>query len=353
MRYYILFILFFFFLAGCQKEDNITDSIGFENLYTIEDNPADSIQHKRYEIYKTYGVPVYFNDTIGKVYIKTDIHGDSIFQYETLDLNWIFDGTNSGSVTYQVKRYQDATQKMQALHFTEIFLQTCQAALHPHALWLVEKCHQLSSSGVQEKEMVSRYRNLLFAASHKIKNKDMTPKVVEYRNEVIKLKVQNYTSELNTFNKITNEKYYGVMWQELYKNEELPYYKSFGYWYPYPLEEEWEQDSSFRKEMKKYGNSTNPNWPEGLWSDAEVDEYILYCRKLVGSYGFVSYEQKRENGGSRNSPKNTESDLETFLEEMMKYPRAEFLERWSSSPLVLKKYEILYSIIKNKLGVEL
>jgi hypothetical protein len=37
----------------------------------------------------------------------------------------------------------------------------------------------------------------------------------------------------------------------------------------------------------------------------------------------------------------------------MKYPRKQFLERWESSPLVIKKYEILYAIIRDELGVEL
>ena len=31
----------------------------------------------------------------------------------------------------------------------------------------------------------------------------------------------------------------------------------------------------------------------------------------------------------------------------------EFVERWEGSPLVIKKYEILYAIIKDKLGIEL
>ena len=53
-------------LLACQKEDGITPGTGFENLYTIQDDPNDSIQHKRYELYTTYGVPVFFNDTIGK-----------------------------------------------------------------------------------------------------------------------------------------------------------------------------------------------------------------------------------------------------------------------------------------------
>ena len=95
-------------LLACQKEDGITPGTGFENLYTIQDDPNDSIQHKRYELYTTYGVPVFFNDTIGKVFVKTDVNGDSVFRYETLDLNWAFSGTNSGSVTYQVRRLSDA-----------------------------------------------------------------------------------------------------------------------------------------------------------------------------------------------------------------------------------------------------
>ena len=80
MKHSILYILLVFLAVACQKESEITSSIGFENLYEIKDDPTDSIQHKRYEIYQTYGVPVYFNDTIGKVFVKTDINGDS-FQY--------------------------------------------------------------------------------------------------------------------------------------------------------------------------------------------------------------------------------------------------------------------------------
>lgn len=103
-------------------------------------------------------------------------------------------------------------------------------------------------------------------------------------------------------------------------------------------------------EMMTYGNVTNPNWPEGVWTDEEFDNYALYCRGLVGTLGFVSYDP---GYGSRFTPRNTDVDLELYLEEMMKYPRKQFLERWESSPLVIKKYEILYAIIRDELGVEL
>lgn len=75
----------------------------------------------------------------------------------------------------------------------------------------------------------------------------------------------------------------------------------------------------------------------------KFDNYALYCRGLVGALGFVSYDP---GYGNRFTPRNTDVDLELYLEEMMKYPRKQFLERWESSPLVIKKYEILYAIIR-------
>lgn len=350
MKHSILYILLVFLSVACQKESDITSSIGFENLYVIKDDPNDSIQHKRYEIYQTYGVPVYFNDTIGKVFIKTDINGDSIFQYETLDLNWIFDGTNSGSVTYNITRLHEPDLQMKALHFAEIYLQNSQEALYPYAMWLTKKCYRLSSTGVESKEMISRYRNLMISWIENLQEKEMPAKATEYRNEVVKLKVQNYSEQLNAFDKVTDEKYYNHLWESLYPNENLPHFYKESPWFPQPLEEEWKQDSSFRKNMKKRGNQTVAHLPQGLWNDKDVDNYIIYCRDLVGAYGFIGYDR---NFGSRFTPKDTGEDLSLYLDEMLKYPRAEFQARWAKSPLVLKKYDILYKIIRDELGVEL
>jgi len=343
-----LYILLICLLLACQKEDGITPGIGFENLYTIQDDPNDSIQHKRYELYTTYGVPVFFNDTIGKVFVKVDVNGDSVFRYETLDLNWTFSGSNSGSVTYQVTRLTDPDLMMKSLRFAEIFLKNSQPALYPYALWLTEKCYQLSSAGVEQKEIISRYRNLMFSWIDQ-----MQEKAIGFRNEVVKLKVQNYSDELNAFNNMLDESLYDKNWWKFYPDERIPYWRnsaSLQVWYPWPLEEEWEQDSSYRKEMMTYGNFTNTNWPEGIWTNEEVDNYALYCRELVGALGFVSYDPEM---GIRCTPRNTDIDLELYLIEMMKYNRKQFLERWEGSPLVIKRYEILYSIIRDELGVEL
>lgn len=350
-----LYILLACLFSACQKEEGITPGIGFENLYTIQDDPSDSIQHKRYEIYQTYGVPVFFNDTIGKVFVKKDINGDSVFHYETLDLNWAFSGTNKGSVTYQVTRHTDPASMMKSLQFAEVFLANCQAALYPHALWLAEKCYQLSSTGVTEQKLISRYRNLLFASVESIKESERQEKALNYRNEVVKQKILNYSDELDAFKKVTDESMYESTWWDIFPDERVPYYypaSSFtDIWFPRPLAEEWEQDSSFRRTMKNQGNYTHPDWPQGPWSDEIYDRYVLHCRQLVGSIGFVGYDMVTPY--IRLTPPSPTADLDLYLIEMMKYPRKEFLKRWEDSPLVLKKYEILYAIIRDKLGVEL
>lgn len=344
-----LYLLLIGLITACQKEDDITPGIGYENLYVIHDDPDDAVQHKRYELYQTYGVPVFFNDTIGKVFVKMDVNGDSIFHYELLDLNWTFNGTNSGSVSYQVTRLTDPDLQMKALRLAETYLENSMPALHPYALWLTEKCYELTaSSGVVEKSLITRYRNMMFSWIEKLKEDEMLETAKSYQKEVMKLKVQYYEEELKAFNKITDQKYYGAQWSGLYPDF-IPAYDMVIYDFTRALREEWEGNYTYRNDLKKYGNYKNPDWPQGKWTDEQVDAYIEHIRGMVGAYGFVAYHL----GDHYYTPKNTDMDLELYLEEMMKYPRQDFLKRWESSPLVIKKYEVLYAIIKEKLGIEL
>ena len=277
---------------ACQKEDEITLGIGYENLYAIVDNPDDSIQHKRYELYTTYGVPVYFNDTIGKVFVTKDINGDSVFRYETLDLNWAFSDDNRGSVTYHVTRLTEPEQQMKALRFAEIFFQNSQPGLYPYALWLTQSCYEISSSGATSKSMITRFRNLMFAGAQNLNEGNMQTTAVTYRNDMVQQKVQLYETELKAFYAVTDRKYYEQMWKTYYPDEILPYYSDMmASWVECSaraLEEEWGGSSSYRTYMKNYGNFTNEKFPIGYWTDEDFENYIVYTRGLVGGLGFVT-----------------------------------------------------------------
>lgn len=203
---------------------------------------------------------------------------------------------------------------MKSLRFAEIFLKNSQQALYPYALWLTEKCYQLSSAGVETKRNNQPLPEPDVFLDKSDNEEDMLEKAAGYRNEIVKLKVQNYSDELNAFNNMLDESLYDKNWGEFYPDERIPYWRSSAslqIWFPWPLVEEWEQDSSYRKEMMTYGNVTNPNWPEGVWTDEEFDNLALYCRGLVGTLGFVSYDP---GYGSRFTPRNTDVDLELYLE---------------------------------------
>ena len=47
-------------------EDALKPEIDFSSPYVMQDNPSDPVQHHCYEVYKQYGVSVFFNDTITK-----------------------------------------------------------------------------------------------------------------------------------------------------------------------------------------------------------------------------------------------------------------------------------------------
>ena len=57
-------------MIACSKESTLESRINLDELYVIQDDPDDPVKHRIYEIYETYGIPVYFNDTMGNRFIN-------------------------------------------------------------------------------------------------------------------------------------------------------------------------------------------------------------------------------------------------------------------------------------------
>ena len=95
----------------------------YENFWEIKDNPNDPVQHRAFEIYQKYGVPVFSNDTIGKIFVKVDIHGDSVFRYETIDLNWNF-SSESYNTPYTHTYIKETDKCLVALELAAKYLET-------------------------------------------------------------------------------------------------------------------------------------------------------------------------------------------------------------------------------------
>lgn len=51
-------------LWSCSDDDSGT-MCELVNWFEIKDNPNDELQHLTYQIYEEYGIPIFYNDTIG------------------------------------------------------------------------------------------------------------------------------------------------------------------------------------------------------------------------------------------------------------------------------------------------
>lgn len=77
--------------VGCRKEKALEPSKLDEDYFVIKDNPADPVDHARYQFYTSTGIASYYNDTIHR-YRLADLGAEPRFAYVTLSLGYtVFD----------------------------------------------------------------------------------------------------------------------------------------------------------------------------------------------------------------------------------------------------------------------
>ncbi len=337
----ILYILLAVFLFGCSKEDSLTQKLEYENLYVIEDDPSDPVKHQVYEIYQRYNVPVYFNDTIGKTLIKKDIHGISIYQYETLDLPWSF--TSYSSLDYQYEYMTDAEEQLKALHVIENYLALVSKRLYPFNFFVVKSYTTKDGNDNVEKHGNGEYqihiRTLLMTGDWANATIDDLP--ADMMRQMVKNKISNYQTLLTEFNSISKAAWYGVSYASLNPNhfEDLVSPNEFG----------WSGYGGIPPQYY-FAPSCFPNtwWGCSEFTPEGLENFRTAVRKKIGLWGFVSSGRV-----GTYTPDDREKDLVAFISEMLSLSREEFEEKWGISTLVMQKYEILYEIVANELGVEL
>ncbi len=87
-------------LAACASDDDgdLSPSNADRNWYVVEpsDDPVDQL---RYEVYKSYGVPIFYSDTIGMEVRGNSLSGEPLVHYEIIDVNyWITSWTQGGLI---------------------------------------------------------------------------------------------------------------------------------------------------------------------------------------------------------------------------------------------------------------
>ena len=371
-------------LSACQKEDALENTLDITSPYVLDylANSQDEIDQRRYEIYQTYGVPVFLNDVVTEEIVGTDYKGDPIYKRETLDISWEFysDANTPYSFTYlqtvdfgemteekiAAKKEQELADAHIALNYVETYLSMA-GATKPFSIMLLKK---LSYNG-QTKEFHQRFRTLYISnASSYPEAAQMRAKSGEIINASVLPMVQLDEAFMDEFEAISNENhYYGKRWQadlgETFSSDMTTFVGSPCYFkLSYAFDES--KLTSLSKNSTMY---TSIYYDQNGWG-AYIPMYGLppldFCKKyynnvdaikelalelvaIAAKYGFIG-------GGWSNDhiyAPDVTKDVETYVLQALKLGAGGFEKRYGAYPMVMQKFNLIEDYIENVLGVSL
>lgn len=343
MKYlkYSVFCLTAILFAACGNEDELKSNVDFSSPYVLIDNPDDPIQHRCYEIYQKYGVPVFFNDTIEKKQVGVSPSGEPVMRFETLDMNWEFNSHSKGDLEFSYEYLKTVEQQEKALDFAEKYLEKASKPMRPFCFLLVDKITIESESGtVETPEFRSGFRTLAVAGMSELADADIEPLTTSILRNLVKSRVNGNSDLVEEFKAVSEKFYGGKRWYLDLGCEPDWMFKTVALFPPSRL---W--NDKFISETKSY---------YGI-DDATYNEWRIWIIEQIGQFGFICGKQPSSDKGRDgfNSPDNVEEDLGFYLDMMLSLGSEEFLNRYGNSPLVLKKYNLLNDFISDKLGIEL
>lgn len=353
----ILYVLVSLFLiVACEKE-RIEPSTNetLVNYYEIKnDNPDDPVDAMRYAIYEKYQVPVFFNDTIAKVFVKISPAGDSVFRYETVDMNWRYYSNDKGVYKYDYTYYDNEADKLKALEIVRSYLEKASKPLRPFCVLATKIADKITiktgmnTMGMWGETYEIGYRTLLLQSL----DRHTTPaKIDEFttliRKMMISSKIKNFKREFEEFTSVSDEKWYSKTWDR--KEPEglgvvwdttglLARHNASGNFLRY----ERITLSAMRISYSYYERDYPLESPEA------IESFRQSPRDKIGAFGFVG-----PNKNNSMDSYSMESEMGIFLDEVLNTTRVEFTRRWGNSPLVMRKYDIFYKIIKEQLDIDL
>lgn len=345
LKYVWLWLFALGFLAACSdSEDTLSNSIDFSSPYELKDNPNDSVDHERYLIYQEYGVPVFFNDTVGSRVTGKDLQGNDIVKTETIDLNWSFQSHDSKDVKYTYTYYKTDQEKMNALKFARAYLSKASVKMRPFCMLLADTVRQNSTS----LSYLNGFRCLLVTHTSSFTDSKRDSMANVLLQTMVLSRVKLNTTLVSRFGEVSNrEKYYGRPWVNDGVNGGLGCVwniKHEGtFWKPTELFEPGIEDLYITYAFKTHVENAE---------EFEAERTSIISQ--IGKYGFICGNTDHDCQLDHiQSPGSVSQDLTFFVNTMMKTGRAEFMKRYGSSPLVKKKFDILADYIENELLIDL
>lgn len=340
--------------SSCRDDNEVlVNSLDFSSPYDIVDDPSDPIQHHRFLIYEKYGVPVFFNDTVCTRTVGQAPSGETLYRYETLDLNWNFTSHSKASVTYTYDYITDDEIKEKALDIVDSFLAHASKPVRPFSIFLPCNFHVVSNGQDETPTFHSGFRTLVIPDANLVDKNGIEEFSLEILYSMVKARIMNNEKIVEKFGAVSGDNY-GKRWSGLGCKWPGIDTAAGNYWSPklmYLAPYAFPGMSALQ--FDTYGHyCVYMSFQNGLVGESQEELLEDFCRiralvfSEIGRFGFICGDYERKNGSDFTaSPAKVSTDLEYYIDTMLEIGSKEFRERYCSSPLVEEKFEILSDFI--------
>lgn len=300
-RLSIITLALVIFCTSCQKEEVTKFPDYDKDWFVLVDNPSDPADHAAYQFYKEFGIPVFYNDTIG-VQERVDVWGNKYIHYELLSLNYSMGGmaTSTSSPTISSLTYCSKQSVPSALSYLkENIMPLIPKAIHIHSFFLVENMSSQSFGNAAFKGM----NTLVVASASKLSTMTDDQKK-KFNGAVLRAALSDYIINQGRFD-TELEKFYKV------STALCPTKNIYGL-YTYYL---------------------SSSYITGLPAGVPIN---------INTVGFLSTDPT----STYYTPTSTWMDVNMYLEAILSGPQADFVNKYGTFEKIMIKYGIIKNILQ-------
>ena len=291
---YLVLLLFF---IGCGKEDSLTPSKLDRDWFVITNDSDAPIDQAIYALYKEWGIPVFYNDTIGYEERDVNYDGNPIIFYRVLNLNYSLNSSdNNSTVEKRISLVKEESDLLAGVQFLkEVLLTKMPKVFHFTSILLLDSLYnfQWGSPVLPLLEVYQGMEALAIGNVPAIANMDVNAQG-ELANRIIVYLTTNYLANKNlskmvafykvSYNQEQQWEYYGVTVKP------NPYYPGERYL----PSARWETFGFLDYDHSKYA-VVDPSPVEEWWyslprRDDDVEDYILAVLSYTPEEFEVAYQ---------------------------------------------------------------
>ena len=283
-----------FLFGSCYKENDISPSYLDRNWYVLEDseNPLD---HQRYLVYKEYGIPIFYKDTIGSQNRGVDAFGEPVIYYEVINPDYTIE-TMFKKTTFELSEQEDDLINGVKLIGERVMPELISPVLYPRCFLLVKKI-TLSNVSSYEANCFRGMMTTLVSCVEKLKDMSAA-ELKRLAMEVVGEQIGAYLADSCV---VELESFINVSRKEVNPTGTL---------------------YSFRLLL-----SSSPKMAP------------------VENYGFLSFDRKEANNANTCFTVTEQRDVMDYVTEVYMNDDVAFKEKYKDYPYVLKKYDLMKKVV--------